>query len=293
MNLRDRMKNGKKDQKKLVVVTAYDYWSARIINDTDIDAILIGDCSSMVMHGNKNTLNCNVEQIVTHVKAVKKGAPDKMLIAAMPFMSNRKGAKNAMDNVETLIKAGANAIKIEGVDGNEELIHRLSESGIPVIGHIGLTPTHHNMNGGFTVQGKTLEEEARLIAEAKKLEVLGCVAVVVEAVPEDVGETICQAVTIPAVGVGAGLNMDGQALVLQDMLGLSIDFKPKFVRTYMDGAKLIKQAVNAFSKDVHAGTFPAKKETYTSEHISQFKPRYHKKQPVEEQPLKAMKKSSV
>ena len=288
MNLRDRMIKQKQDNKKLVVVTAYDYWSARILNDTDVNAILIGDCSSMVMHGNTNTLNCNVEQISTHVSAVKKGAPDKMLVAAMPFMSNRKGLKNAMDNVEKLVRSGANAIKIEGVDGNEELIHQLSESGIPVIGHIGLTPTHHNMNGGFTVQGKTLEAESKLIADAKKLEALGCVCIVVEAVPEEVGETIMHAVKIPAIGVGAGLNMDGQALVLQDLLGMSVDFKPKFVRTYMDGAKLIKNAVNEFTNDVHTGAFPSAKETYTSNPLSQIRPRFNQKQAV-----KTMKKSSA
>ncbi|MDP6908798.1 MAG: 3-methyl-2-oxobutanoate hydroxymethyltransferase, partial [Flavobacteriales bacterium] len=159
-------------------------------------------------------------------------------------------------------KAGANALKIEGVEGNEDLYAHLSESGIPTIGHIGLTPSHHNMIGGFKVQGKTVEDEIRIVEEAKKLEELGCISVVLEAVPAHVGAAVRDAVSIPVVGVGAGLEVDGQALVLQDMLGLTVDFKPKFVRTYMHGADLIKDAVNQFAEDVHAEAFPASKETY-------------------------------
>jgi len=177
-------------------------------------------------------------------------------------MSNSKGMKETMDNVEILIKAGANALKIEGVDGNEELYAHLSQSGIPTIGHIGLTPSHHNAIGGFKAQGKTIESELRLIEEAKKLDKLGCIAIVLEAVPQHVGAKVRDAVSIPVVGVGAGLDVDGQALVFQDMLGFSTDFKPKFVRTYMNGADLIKDAVNHFTADVHAGAFPSAKETY-------------------------------
>lgn len=262
MSVLKNFKKLKKDGKKIVVVTSYDYWSAKILNETNVDGILIGDCSSMVMHGFEDTLNADVEMIAMHTKAVRKGAKDKFLIAAMPFMSNRKGLKEAMDNVETLVRAGANAVKIEGVNGNEELIAHLSQSGIPVIGHIGLTPSHHNMLGGFKVQGKSIEEELNIVEEARKLEELGCIAVVLEAVPPHVGAAVRDAVEIPVVGVGAGIDVDGQALVLQDMLGFSTDFKPKFVRTYMYGADLIKDAVNQFASDVHAEAFPSAKETY-------------------------------
>lgn len=262
MSLKQNFINLKKEGKKLVIVTSYDYWSSKILSDTDIDGILIGDCASMIMHGYEDTLNCEVDYIAMHTRAVKKGAPKKFLIAAMPFMANRKGLKDAMDNVEKLIKAGANAIKIEGVAGNEDLIAHLSESGIPVIGHVGLTPSHHNMVGGFKVQGKSLEAETQIVNDAKRLEELGCVSVVVEAVPAHVGEAVRDAITVPAVGVGAGIHMDGQALVLQDMLGMCVDFKPKFVRTYMYGADLMKDAVNQFAADVHAEAFPSAKETY-------------------------------
>jgi 3-methyl-2-oxobutanoate hydroxymethyltransferase len=262
MSVLNNFKKLKREGKKLVVVTSYDYWSAKILNETDVNGILIGDCSSMVMHGYDNTLNCDVDMIELHTRAVRKGAKDKFLIAAMPFMANRKGLKTAMDNVERLMRAGANAIKIEGLDGNEELIAHLSESGIPTIGHIGLTPTHHNMLGGFKVQGKSYEDELRIVEEARKLEELGCICIVLEAVPPHVGAAVRDAVEIPVVGVGAGMDVDGQALVLQDMLGFSTDFKPKFVRTYMYGADLIKDAVNQFAADVHAEAFPSVKECY-------------------------------
>jgi 3-methyl-2-oxobutanoate hydroxymethyltransferase len=262
MSVLESFKQLKAEGKKIVVVTSYEYWSAKILNDTDVNGILIGDDLSMVIHGNENTMNCDVETIALHTRAVKKGAKDKFLIAAMPFMSNRKGLVDAMDNVETLMKAGANALKIEGVDGNEELYAHLTESGIPSIGHIGLTPTHHNAIGGFKAQGKTKESELKIVDEAKRLEQLGCISIVLEAVPKHVGAMVRDAVAIPVVGVGAGLDVDGQALVLPDMLGFSTDFKPKFVRTYLDGANLIKNAVNQFAADVHSGKFPSDAETY-------------------------------
>ena len=262
MSVLESFKQLKAEGKKIVVVTSYEYWSAKILNDTDVNGILIGDDLSMVIHGNENTMNCDVETIALHTRAVKKGAKDKFLIAAMPFMSNRKGLVDAMDNVETLMKAGANALKIEGVDGNEELYAHLTESGIPSIGHIGLTPTHHNAIGGFKAQGKTKESELKIVDEAKRLEQLGCISIVLEAVPQHVGAMVRAAVAIPVVGVGAGLDVDGQALVLPDMLGFSTDFKPKFVRTYLDGANLIKNAVNQFAADVHSGKFPSDAETY-------------------------------
>ena len=262
MSVLESFKQLKVEGKKIVVVTSYEYWSAKILNDTDINGILIGDDLSMVIHGNENTMNCDVETIAMHTRAVKKGAKDKFLIAALPFMSNRKGMKDSMDNVEILIKAGANALKIEGVDGNEELYAHLTESGIPTIGHIGLTPTHHNAIGGFKAQGKTKESELKIIEEAKTLEKLGCIAIVLEAVPRHVGAAVRDAVSIPVVGVGAGLDVDGQALVLPAMLGFSTAFKPTFVRTYINGAELINDAVNQFAADVHAEAFPSEKETY-------------------------------
>jgi len=262
MSVLESFKQLKAEGTKIVVVTSHEYWSAKILNDTNINGILIGDDLNMVVHGHEDTLSCDVETIAMHTRAVKKGAKDKFLIAGMPFMANRKGLKDSLDNVEILIKAGANALKIEGVDGNEELYAHLSQSGIPTIGHIGLTPSHHNAIGGFKAQGKTKESAMSIVDEAKKLDQLGCIAIVLEAVPQHVGAAVSKAVSIPVVGVGAGLDVDGQALVLPDMLGFSTDFKPKFVRTYMNGAELIKDAVNQFAADVHAKTFPGAAETY-------------------------------
>ncbi len=264
MSILDNFKKLKADGAKIVIVTSYDYWSAKILNETNISGILIGDCSSMVMHGYENTLSSDVDTIAMHVRSVKKGAKDKFLIAAMPFMSNRKNMIETMGNVEILMRAGANALKIEGVDGNEKIYAHLTQSGIPTIGHIGLTPSHHNAIGGFKAQGKTKESEHKLIEEAKTLEKLGCISVVLEAVPKHVGRSVRDAVSIPVVGVGAGLDVDGQALVLQDMLGFSTDFKPKFVRTYLNGADLIKDAVNQFTEDVLSGAFPGEAETYAA-----------------------------
>lgn len=262
MSILKSFKKLKAEKKKIVVVTSYDYWSAKILSETEVDGILVGDCSSMVMHGFDTTLNSDVETIAMHLRAVVKGANNKFIIAALPFMANRKGLEKAMDNVEILMKAGAKAVKIEGVDGNEKLIAHLTQSGIPVVGHIGLTPSHHQALGGFKVQGKTEEEEAKIVADAIRLQELGCFSVVLEAVPSHVGAAVRDAIEIPVIGVGAGLECDGQALVLHDMLGFCTDFKPKFVRTYMYGAELIKEAVNAFASDVRTEQFPAEKECY-------------------------------
>ncbi len=262
MSVLENFKKIKREGKKLVVVTSYDYWSARILSETDIDGILVGDCSAMVFHGEQDTINSDVETLAIHVEAVAKGAPNKLIIAAMPFLANRKGLRNAMENVEVLMKAGAQAIKIEGCDGNEEIIAHLTQSGIPVIGHIGLTPSHHHMVGGFKVQGKTPEAKVRIIKEAQRLEALGCISLVLEAVPADVGFSVSKAVEIPVVGVGAGVNVDGQGIVLQDMLGFTVDFKPKFVRHYLKGAEIFRNAIDRFVDDVHEKAFPSQQETY-------------------------------
>ncbi len=262
MSVLSNFKKIKREGKKLVVVTAYDYWTARLLRDTKVDGILIGDCAAMVVHGKQNTVDCDINTIAMHTRAVVRGAPEKFIIAAMPFLSTRKGFEAAMDNVEILMKAGAKALKIEGVEGNEELIRHLSQSGIPVIGHVGLTPQKHHMIGGFKAQGKTTESRGRIVADAIKMEELGCVCVVLEAVPQLVGQEVSEAIEVPCVGVGAGLDVDGQALVLQDMLGMTVDFQPKFVRKYMEGAELIQQAVNQFAKDVREENFPSLQETY-------------------------------
>jgi 3-methyl-2-oxobutanoate hydroxymethyltransferase len=255
-------KQMKADKKKLTVVTSYDNWSAKIINKSNVDAILVGDCVGMVAHGESNTIFTDMNMLALHVRAVSRGAPDKLIIAAMPFMSIQKGLADAMNNVELLMRAGAQAIKIEGYCGNEEVIQKVISSGIPVIGHVGLKPTHHYMTNGFKVQGKIMAEQQVIMMESLAFEKAGAVCVVLEAVPRNVGAEISKSLEIPVVGVGAGLECDGQALVLQDMLGLIIDFKPKFVRVYLEGAKLFTEAINKFVTDVREKKFPNESESY-------------------------------
>jgi 3-methyl-2-oxobutanoate hydroxymethyltransferase len=262
MSLLKAFKQLKLDKKKITVVTSYDNWSAKIINETDVSGILVGDCSSMVVHGEPNTIFTEINMLAVHVRAVAKGAPKKLIIAAMPFMSIQKGLKDAMDNVQLLIQSGAQALKIEGAFGNEEIIKAIVKAGIPVIGHVGLMPSHHYMTGGFKCQGRDEADADQIILQAKKFEELGAICVVIEAVPGKLGARVTESVSIPVVGVGAGAGCDGQALVLQDMLGLIPDFKPKFVRVYLEGAKLFTDAINKFVKDVTDENFPSDKESY-------------------------------
>ncbi len=260
--LTEKFKALKQSDSKLVITTAYDYWSARILSTTDIDAILVGDCSTMVMHGHENTLCATVESIASHTTAVRKGAPEKFIISAFPFLSTRQGIKTATIKADMLMKSGAQAIKIEGAFNNEPVISHLIKSGIPVVGHVGLQPSHHHMVGGFKVQGKTEEDASMILNEARLMQQLGCFAVVLEAVPPHVGKMVSEALKIPVIGVGAGIDVDGQALVLQDMLGLTVDFKPRFVRKYLNGAQLFTDAINQFVTDVQAEKFPAQSECY-------------------------------
>lgn len=262
MLLLDQFKKLKKDKTKITVVTSYDHYTAKIINGTNVNGILVGDCSSMVMHGESNTIFTDINTLALHVKWVSKGAPNKLIIAAMPFMSIKKGLNDALSNVELLMKAGAQAVKIEGADGNEEVIQTLTKSGIAVVGHVGLMPSMHYMTGGFKCQGKNPDDANYIVEQAKKMQDLGCICVVLEAVSFTVGKMVSDAVDIPVIGVGAGLNVDGQALVLQDMLGLITDFKPKFVRTYLNGAELFTTAINQFVNDVNTLNFPSEKEQY-------------------------------
>lgn len=262
MSLKKAFRKKKAEGKKLTVVTCYDYWSARILNSTDVDGILVGDCVEMVMHGSPNTMFADVETIALHVKAVAKGAPDKLVIASMPAFSIQKGVERAIDNVQTLVQAGAQAVKVECAHGNEDTIREIVETGVPVVGHVGLMPSHHYMTGGFRVQGRDDESAEDIIEQARAFERLGAVAIVLEAVPAALSGQVRAAVSVPVIGVGAGPDCDGQALVLHDLLGMVVDFKPKFVRTYLNGAELITTAVNGFVADVHSGSFPGEAEQY-------------------------------
>jgi len=252
----------KKNHERLVMVTCYDYTMASIVADSDVDLILVGDSAAMVMHGHDTTLPIDVADMAMHVRAVRRGAPDQFIVADLPFMSCRKGLAPAMEAVETLMKAGASAVKIEGIRGQQDLVRHIVDSGVPVMGHLGLTPQSVNGLGGFRVQGRGEEEGRRLREEALACQEAGCFSLVLECVPESLAADITRALDIITIGIGAGNDTDGQVLVLQDLLGLSANFRPKFVRRYLDGRGLISDALQRFADDVRSADFPAPKERY-------------------------------
>jgi 3-methyl-2-oxobutanoate hydroxymethyltransferase len=253
----------KAEGRKLSLVTCYDYTFARLLSRGPIDAILVGDSAAMVMHGAPSTLSATVEMMRLHTQAVARGAPEKFVIADMPFLSYRKGLTPAMDAAQLLLTAGAHAVKIEGVDGHEDVIQRFVESGIPVMGHLGLQPQSVHAYGGFRVQGRS-DDSARHIADrAVALEQLGAFAVVLECIPAPLACQITRSLRIPTIGIGAGAGCDGQILVLQDLLGLNLDFQPKFVRPFSDSAHHVLDALAEFDAAVKTGTFPAPDESYS------------------------------
>jgi len=252
----------KKRHEPIVMVTCYDYTMARICAESEVDMLLVGDSAAMVMHGHANTLPIGVNEMATHVAAVKRGAPDKFIVADLPFLAVRKGLPAAMEAVEAVMKAGAEAVKLEGIRGQQALVSHIVESGVPVMGHLGLTPQSVNQLGGFRVQGRSENERRRLRREARACQDAGCFALVLECVPEDLAADITQALEIVTIGIGAGDRTDGQVLVLHDLLGLITGFKPKFVRNYLDGHGLVLKALNHYAADVRSGAFPAPEERY-------------------------------
>jgi 3-methyl-2-oxobutanoate hydroxymethyltransferase len=248
--------------RKISMVTCYDSSLARTLEATAIDCILVGDSAAMVVHGHSDTLSATVEIMAMHTAAVRRGAPTRFLIGDMPFLSFRRGVPAALDAVAALMRAGAQAVKLEGVTGHEDVIEAIVGSGIPVMGHLGLTPQSVNALAGYRVQGRREDDAVRIVEDARRLEALGCFSIVLECVPSALGARITQALTIPTIGVGAGIHCDGQVLVLQDLLGLTGGHRPKFVRTYLDGNQVVRDAVDRFDRDVKQGAFPAPSESY-------------------------------
>ena len=246
----------KENNKKISMITCYDYWSACIISQSQIDCILVGDSLAMVMYGYSTTLSATVPMMAQHIQAVVKGAPNKFLIGDMPFCSYRKDLTASMTSIEKLMQSGANAIKLEGADGNLKLIHHIIKSGIPVIGHLGLTPQSIHAIGGFKVQGKNQSAADKLKKDAKALADAGCFALVLECVPSNLAKEITNSIVIPTIGIGAGPHTSGQVLVLQDLLGMNSQFKPKYLKKFLNGFELIKDALNDFNKEVKASAFP-------------------------------------
>jgi len=248
--------------RKISMVTCYDTAFARVLEASQVDSILVGDSAAMVMHGHSDTLAATVELMALHTAAVRRGAPTRFLVTDLPFLSFRKGIPAALDAVAAMMRAGAQAVKLEGVAGHEDVITAIVGSGVPVMGHLGLTPQSVNAFAGYRVQGRSDDDAARIVEDAKRLEALGCFSIVLECVPSALGARITRAVGIPTIGIGAGAGCDGQVLVLQDMLGLAGGRLPRFVRTYLDGAQAVREAVDRFDSDVKQGTYPAAAESY-------------------------------
>jgi 3-methyl-2-oxobutanoate hydroxymethyltransferase len=248
---------------KIAMLTAYDFFTARILDEIGIDSVLVGDSANMVFYGSPNTLSITMNQMTYHTKAVTAAVKRALVISDMPFLSYQTGEGEAVANAGRFLKeGGADAVKMEGGLEIVDTVKRVIEVGIPVMGHIGLTPQSINRFGGYTVRGKSAEEREYLLESAKKLEQVGCFSVLVESVPRGLAEEITASLKVPTIGIGAGLGCDGQVLVINDILGLFEDFKPKFVRRYAELGKDIKTACRSFLEDVKSGKFPSEEESY-------------------------------
>lgn len=255
MNIFDFSKK-KEAGEKITMVTCYDYTSGLIIDKTSTDCILVGDSLAMTMHGHPTTVQATTELMALHTAAVARGAKSKFIVGDLPFLAYRKSLSDNINAVQALMQAGAHSVKLEGAAGNTELVRHLTHSGVPVMGHIGLTPQSVHQLGGYRLQGKTAESARRLMEEAKALEEAGCFAIVLECVPSALAERITKELKIATIGIGAGPATDGQVLVFQDLLGLNTEFKPKFVRQFTQGAQLFTNAIEEYNHAVRKGTFP-------------------------------------
>ena len=255
MKLQD-FQEKKQRHEKITMITCYDYPTAKIAEASNIDAVLVGDTVSMVIHGHESTTAATIEMMALHTKAVRRGIKTKFLVADMPFLSYRRSKYSTMEVVYQLIQAGAEAVKLEGAEGNLDIINHIVDSGVPVMGHIGLTPQHINRFGGYKIQGKDKAAQKHLIEEAKALEAAGCFSVVLECIPTALAKTITNSINIPTIGIGAGPDTDGQILVWHDALGIQKDFKPRFVKYFQDGFSVLQDGINQYVKEVKEQTYP-------------------------------------
>ena len=257
-------KDAKLAGKKLTMLTAYDYATARLLDSCDIDGILVGDSLGMVCLGYKDTLSVTMEDMIHHIKAVSRGVENALLVGDMPFMSYQTSVYDAVRNAGRLVQeAGAEAVKLEGSSNVLAQVRAIVRAQIPVMGHIGLTPQSVNMFGGFKVQGRETEKAKQIIEDAKRLEDAGVFAIVLECIPKELAGRITEIVSVPTIGIGAGVECDGQILVYHDMFDMYSDFKPKFVKTYGNIGELIKSGVTKYVDEVCKGEFPDAEHSFT------------------------------
>ena len=251
---------------KITMITAYDYSTAKLVDASGMDSILVGDSLGMVMLGYEDTLSVTMEDMIHHCSAVKRGAENALVICDMPFMSYQASVYDAVKNAGRLMQEGrAGAVKLEGGVKFKDHIRAIVDASIPVCGHIGMTPQSVNAFGGFKVQGKTLEAAQRLIDDALAVEEAGAFAVVLECVPASLAEYISGLLHIPTIGIGAGAGCDGQVLVYQDALAMYSDFRPKFVKKFAEVGSVMKQGFADYIKEVKGGTFPAEEHCFKIE----------------------------
>lgn len=248
---------------KITMLTAYDYPTAKILESAGIDIILVGDSLGMVVLGYESTVSVTMEEMIHHTKAVRRGAPDTFVVTDLPYLSYAT-PNEALHNAGRLIKeGGADAVKLEGGTEYFDIVNFLTHRGVPVVGHIGLTPQTATQLGGFKVQGKDLESAKKLIQDAQVIEKAGAFMVVLEAIPSTLAAKITQELTIPTIGIGAGENNDGQVLVLHDMVGLFQNFVPRFVKQYSHVGDHIETAVRQYCEEVKSSLFPSKEHTFS------------------------------
>ena len=249
--------------KKITCLTAYDYPTARLVDEAGVDVVLVGDSLAMVMLGHDSTLPLTLDEALHHTKAVRRGVARALVVADMPYGSYHGDINESLRNAMRFVKeAGAEAVKIEGGERRLELIARLTEAEIPVMGHIGLTPQSVNALGGYRVQGKTPNAAEQVLRDARAVEAAGAFSTVLEAIPRELAAEITKAVRIPTIGIGAGPDCDGQVLVLHDLLGLTFQNPPKFARRYANVGETILKAVREYCADVENGRFPTDAESY-------------------------------
>jgi len=252
----------KREQKKVIVVTAYDALFARIVEQAGLDVILVGDSLGIVVQGKANTLSVTMDDMLYHTKLVAGAAQKSLVIGDMPFMSYQAGKEEALRNAGRFLQAGAHAVKLEGGAAMADRIQAMTQVGIPVIGHLGMTPQSVNQYGGYKVQGKRSDRAQVLLDDSKAIEDAGAVAVVLEAIPAKLAQTITAQLSIPTIGIGAGPHCDGQVLVLYDLLGMFDEFVPKFVKPYAHLKADALQALRRYKEEVEQGKFPSDAESY-------------------------------
>lgn len=251
------------NKKKITCLTAYDYPTARLMDEAGVDVVLVGDSVAMVVLGYESTLPLTMEESLHHTKAVRRGVQRALVVADMPFGTYQGDVNEGLKNAVRFVKeAGAEAVKVEGGERRLEVIARLTEAEIPVMGHVGLTPQSVHAMGGYRVQGKTERAAEQLLRDARAVEAAGAFSIVLEGIPRELAAEITKSVRIPTIGIGAGPDCDGQILVLHDLLGLTFQEPPKFARRYANVGEVISQAVREYCADVQGGSFPSDEESY-------------------------------